>query len=75
MLFRSAFAAFGYAALHGYAANVPSATGARREVVLGSITPGDNYRALLAEIALSPTAAPRRLVLKERAAAKLGDDD
>ena len=70
-----AFAALGYAALHGYAANVPSATGARREVILGSITPGDNYRALLKEVAQSATDAPRRLVLKPGAAAKLGADD
>lgn len=70
-----AFAVLGYAALHGYAANVPTATGAAREVVLGSLTPGANYRALLNEVVQSPPDAPRRLLLKPGMAAKLGADD
>jgi anhydro-N-acetylmuramic acid kinase len=35
-----AFALLGWATLHGVPANVPIATGARREVVLGAIVPG-----------------------------------
>ena len=36
-----AFALLGWAALRGVPANVPAATGAKREAVLGHITPGD----------------------------------
>jgi anhydro-N-acetylmuramic acid kinase len=35
-----AFAVFAYQALQGVPCNLPSVTGAKREVVLGSITPG-----------------------------------
>ena len=45
-----AFAVAGYAALHGWPNNVPAATGASHPVVLGSITPGANYRALIEQI-------------------------
>lgn len=38
-----AFALLGYETLQGRPANVPSATGASRSVVLGSITPGSRY--------------------------------
>jgi anhydro-N-acetylmuramic acid kinase len=34
------FAILAYAAVEGTANNVPSATGARREVVLGKVVPG-----------------------------------
>jgi len=40
-----AFALLGWAALKGIPANVPAATGAKREVVLGHITPGDRLQA------------------------------
>jgi anhydro-N-acetylmuramic acid kinase len=40
-----AFAVFAYQALHGVACNLPAVTGAKREVVLGSVTPGQNARA------------------------------
>lgn len=36
-----AFAVLAYQAIHGVPANVPAATGARRPVVLGTITPGE----------------------------------
>ena len=39
-----AFAVFAYQALHGVPCNLPAVTGAKREVVLGSITRG-NHRA------------------------------
>lgn len=39
-----AFALLGWAALRGIPANVPAATGAKREVVLGHITPGDRLQ-------------------------------
>ncbi|MEK6710075.1 MAG: anhydro-N-acetylmuramic acid kinase [Nitrospinota bacterium] len=42
-----AFALLGWASLRGVPANVPAATGARREVVLGHITPGDRLPAFL----------------------------
>jgi anhydro-N-acetylmuramic acid kinase len=40
-----AFAVFAYQALHGVPCNLPAVTGAKREVVLGSVTPGQNARA------------------------------
>ena len=39
-----AFAIFAYATLHGLPANVPSATGAHINVIIGKIIPGRNYR-------------------------------
>jgi 1,6-anhydro-N-acetylmuramate kinase len=39
-----ACAVAGYATLHGWPNNVPAATGAAHPVVLGSLTPGANYR-------------------------------
>ncbi|GAB4439325.1 MAG: anhydro-N-acetylmuramic acid kinase [Chloroflexi bacterium OHK40] len=58
-----AFAALGYACLHGYPSSLPAATGARAPAVLGSITPGDNYRALIARVAATPAQPPERMVL------------
>jgi anhydro-N-acetylmuramic acid kinase len=62
-----AFAVLGHSALHGWPANVPSATGASAAAVLGSITPGANYRALLAQVAATPAAPPRRILLERSA--------
>ncbi|HMQ34489.1 MAG TPA: anhydro-N-acetylmuramic acid kinase [Chloroflexaceae bacterium] len=59
-----AFAVLGYAALHGWPANLTGATGASEPAVLGSITPGRNYRALLAAAAAAPPDPPRRIVLE-----------
>jgi anhydro-N-acetylmuramic acid kinase len=59
-----AFALIGYAALHGWPGNVPAATGAGHPAVLGSITPGANYRALLGLVLLAPETPPRRLRLR-----------
>jgi anhydro-N-acetylmuramic acid kinase len=58
-----AFAALGYASLHGWPANVPSCTGARHPAVLGSLTPGDNYLELLRGVAEAPHVRPARAVL------------
>jgi hypothetical protein len=49
----------GYATIHGWPSNVPAATGAARQVVLGNITPGNNYRALLQQVLLQPEGLPR----------------
>lgn len=63
-----AFALMGYATLHGWPANVPAATGAAYPVVLGSITPGANYRALLRRVlGGSSDQLPERWVLLEPA--------
>ena len=45
-----AFAVFGALAVHGIAANMPPCTGARRRVVLGAISPGKNFSALMRRI-------------------------
>lgn len=58
-----AFALMGHATLHGYANNVPSATGATQPVVLGNITPGANYRALLRTLTATPLEPPQRVSL------------
>lgn len=53
-----AFALLGYAALHGWPGNVQAATGAARPVILGSITPGLNYRRLLVNVLAAPAEVP-----------------
>ncbi|NWG21842.1 MAG: anhydro-N-acetylmuramic acid kinase [Chloroflexi bacterium] len=44
------FAVLGYATLHGWKASLPHCTGAARQVVPGSITPGDNYATLMQRV-------------------------
>ncbi|HEX5416696.1 MAG TPA: anhydro-N-acetylmuramic acid kinase, partial [Chloroflexota bacterium] len=44
------FAVLGYETLHGRIGTLPGCTGARHPVVLGALTPGENYRALLRRI-------------------------
>jgi anhydro-N-acetylmuramic acid kinase len=41
------FALLAWGTLRGEPGNVPAATGAKRSVVLGNITPGRNYLSLL----------------------------
>lgn len=53
-----AFALLGYATLHGWPGNVPAATGATGPVVLGSLTPGSNYRPLLAQMLAADGSPP-----------------
>jgi len=57
------FAVLGFATLHGWADNLPTATGASHPVVLGSITPGANYRALLERVLAAPNSSPQRVRL------------
>jgi anhydro-N-acetylmuramic acid kinase len=57
-----AFATMGYATLHGWPSNIPVATGATKPAVLGSLTPGDNFRALMKSVAVQ-TSTPQRLAL------------
>lgn len=61
-----AFALMGLATLHGWPNNVPAATGASAEVVLGSITPGSNYRVLLERVLAAPPNSPRKAVLRDK---------
>jgi 1,6-anhydro-N-acetylmuramate kinase len=49
------FALLGYAGLHGCPGTLPSCTGATLPAVPGAITPGANYRRLLARVAATPT--------------------
>jgi anhydro-N-acetylmuramic acid kinase len=56
-----AFAIAGYATLHGWPNNVPAATGAAHPVVLGSLTPGANYRDLLRGVVAAPAEPPQRI--------------
>ena len=58
-----AFALLGYATLCGWPSNVPGATGAARPVVLGSITPGRNAAALLAQFGAT-RPMPSRAILE-----------
>jgi anhydro-N-acetylmuramic acid kinase len=64
-----AFAVLGYAALHGWAGNLPSCTGARHAVALGSVTPGDNYMELVRRAACAPRECPMRAVLESESRA------
>ena len=59
-----AFAVLGYACLHGYPAGMPLVTGASAPAVLGSLSAGDNYRALLAKVLAAPAEPPERIVLE-----------
>lgn len=59
-----AFATMGFATLHNWPSNLPSATGALQSTVLGNITPGDNFQDLMRRVTASPLAAPSRLILR-----------
>ena len=56
-----AFAVAGYATLHGWPNNVPAATGAAHPVVLGSLTPGANYRDLLRGVVAASAEPVQRI--------------
>ena len=61
------FALMGHEALHGRPNTVPSCTGATHAVVMGKIVPGPNYRSLMARVASSSEARPRRLIVRPTA--------
>ncbi len=56
-----AFALLGYQTIHGRPGNVPTCTGATHPAVLGSLTPGDNFRELMQRIANEPQREIKRL--------------
>lgn len=58
-----AFAVLGYACVHGYPAGMPGVTGASEAAVLGSLSPGRNYRQLMTQALAAPVDAPERIVL------------
>jgi anhydro-N-acetylmuramic acid kinase len=57
------FALLGYYTLHGWPGNLPRCTGAARPVVLGSLTPGENYRDLLRRALAEDVRAPARMMI------------
>jgi anhydro-N-acetylmuramic acid kinase len=57
------FAVLGYATLHGWPGTIPSATGASHMSLLGSITPGANYRTLMRQALSAAETPPRRAIL------------
>ncbi len=61
-----AFALLGYATLHGWPGNVAAATGATHPVVLGSITPGNNYATLVRGLHPSLDTTPRCAVVSRK---------
>lgn len=56
-----AFALLGYQLVHGRNGTVPTCTGARHASVLGSLTPGSNYRAVMREAVSVAAGEIRRL--------------
>ena len=66
-----AFAVAGYATLHGWPNNVPAATGAAHPTVLGNMTPGTNYRRLLAHVMAAPAEPVLRIEQSERVNGRL----
>ncbi|MEI7554418.1 anhydro-N-acetylmuramic acid kinase [Candidatus Chlorohelix sp.] len=52
------FALFGYELLRGRPANLPACTGATHPVILGQLTPGQNFSALLARFAVTMLPTP-----------------
>jgi N-acetylglucosamine kinase-like BadF-type ATPase len=60
------FALLAYATVHGWPGNIPSATGAFQPAVLGSITPGANYRDLLRYVLAAPASPPLAARLRSR---------
>jgi anhydro-N-acetylmuramic acid kinase len=66
------FALMGHEALFGRPNTIPSCTGATHAVVMGKIVPGPNYRSLMARVATSREARPRRLVVVATESSLLG---
>lgn len=58
------FAVLGYAALYGWPTGTPRSTGAKHAVLQGSITPGDNYLALMRRVSTAPHVPATRAVLE-----------
>lgn len=62
-----AFAVMGFATFHSWPSNLISATGASQSAILGSITPGENYRELMLAALRNPIFPPSRLVVRQNA--------
>lgn len=58
-----AFAVMAYHSIHHWPGNVPACTGAAESVVLGSITPGNNYRDVLKKVLRFEGEAPEKAVI------------
>lgn len=58
-----AFALLGYVCVHGYPADMRVVTGSTAPAVPGSLTPGNNYRTLLAKALAASAEPPERIVL------------
>jgi anhydro-N-acetylmuramic acid kinase len=59
------FAVIGYLTLHGWTGTLPACTGAHHATVLGHITPGKNYRHLLAQVLAGSEGPPARLRVRQ----------
>jgi len=57
------FALLGYYTLHGWPGSLPGCTGAAHATVLGSLTPGGNYRDLMRRVLADASGPPSRAVV------------
>ncbi len=60
-----AFALLGYQLVHGRSGTIPTCTGARHASVLGSLTPGSNYREVMRVAAGRAAGEIRQLMIRQ----------